>query len=121
MKKDIADKSDIEELVNVFYGKLKEDDLLRPYFSKIGDWEKFLKTVKSFWENVLFFTGTYSGNPMEIHRTIHTRMPMTEAHFEVWLKIFNATVDELFEGGNANATKQRANSIATVMRIKIMG
>ena len=35
------------------------------------------------------------------------------------IKLFTTTVDELFAGSNAEQVKQRALSIATVMRIKI--
>jgi hemoglobin len=120
MKKDITTKYDIENLVTVFYERLRTDKLLSPYFSKIKDWEKFIETVKSFWENVLFFSGNYNGHPMELHKNIYEKNPFTLEHFQTWLAVFNATVDEMFEGANANAIKQRANNITTVMQIKIL-
>jgi hemoglobin len=39
-------------------------------------------------------------------------------HFEIWLNLFNESVDHNFKGENAHTIKARALSIATVMRIK---
>lgn len=122
MKHDILSKDDIACLVNSFYDKVKTDSLLGPYFNekvKIN-WEKHLPVMYTFWDNVLFHTGSYVGNPMQIHKAIHDKYPMRIEYFQQWLKLFTATVDEHFAGNNAEAIKQRATSIATVMQIKIL-
>ncbi len=72
-----------------------------------------------FWENAIFYSGTYSGNPIFVHDRIHQIHPMKPAHFDRWVKLFLSNVDELFEGANTELAKQRAVSIATVMQIKI--
>ncbi len=41
-------------------------------------------------------------------------------HFDTWLRFFDETVEELFEGDIALIAKQKAKSIATIMRIKIV-
>jgi hemoglobin len=69
---------------------------------------------------VLFQTGTYTGNPMIVHKKLNERHPLTSDHFSEWLKLFKGTVDELFEGSNAALIKQRADSIAVVMKMKIL-
>jgi len=51
--------------------------------------------------------------------TLHQQSPLQKQHFETWLKYFNESVDELFEGEKAFLAKERALSIATVMQIKI--
>ncbi|MEI2750538.1 MAG: group III truncated hemoglobin [Ferruginibacter sp.] len=73
-----------------------------------------------FWENTLFYTGSYEGNPMKIHLDLHRRIPFTEAHFHQWIKLFNETLDELFEGAIADTARQRALSISTIMKIRIL-
>lgn len=73
-----------------------------------------------FWENVLFYSGNYSGNPMDVHIKLNEIAPIKIEHFQRWLEIFNETVDELFEGETSFRLKQRASSIATVMQIKIL-
>ena len=74
----------------------------------------------NFWENVLFYTGNYEGNPMNIHQHLNRVVPLSKQHFERWVLLFNETVDELFEGNKAFFVKQRAISIAVVMQVKIM-
>jgi hemoglobin len=122
MKNDIKDKKDIEKLVNTFYEKVKKDDLISYLFNDIAkvNWERHLPVMYNFWENALFYTGTYEGNPMEIHKHLHSLMSLKAEHFERWNHLFISTVDELFEGEKAALAKQRAISISTVMQLKIL-
>jgi hemoglobin len=121
MKKDITTKKDIEKLVNLFYDKVKLDTTLNHYFTNVipVNWENHLQIMYKFWENVLFYTGNYNGNPMQKHFALHEKCPLTMKAFHQWTKIFNETVDELFEGENASTIKQKAQSIATIMQIKM--
>jgi len=122
MKKDIENKKDIALLVDEFYNKVKEDGIIGYIFTDVAmvNWEKHLPVMYNFWENTLFYTGTYEGNPMELHKHLHRLMPLTLEHFKQWNYLFIKTVDELFEGPNANLAKQRAISISAVMQIKIL-
>ena len=121
MKKDIENHDDIVLLVNTFYEKVKKDELICHFFTDAVkvDWEKHLPVMYRFWENIVFHTGSYAGNPMEVHKKLHAISAMHHFHFERWLKLFNETVDDLFEGEKSFQIKQRALSIATVMQIKI--
>jgi len=123
MKKDIASRKDIEILVDEFYTKIKKDDLIGFIFSDIArvNWEKHLPIMYDFFENMLFYTGNYTGNPMELHKHINRLFPLTGEHFTRWNLLFNTTVDELFAGKIAELAKQRTKSIAAVMQIKIAG
>jgi hemoglobin len=122
MKKDIRSREDIELLVKTFYEKAKGDPIIGHLFTTVFrvNWERHLPIMYDFWENTLFFTGTYTGNPMQSHRYLHNLHPFTETHFNQWVALFTQTVDELFEGEKALLAKQRALSIATVMKIKIL-
>lgn len=122
MKKDIENKKDIQLLIDTFYKKVKEDNTIGYIFTDIAkvNWEKHLPVMYNFWENTLFYTGSYDGNPMELHKHLHKLMPLTKEHFKQWITLFNKSVDELFKGKNANLAKQRAFSIATVMQVKIL-
>lgn len=122
MKKDIENIDDIKLLVNSFYDKVKADKTIGYIFNDVAkvNWEKHLPVMYNFWENLLFFTGSYSGNPMIAHEKWHKAVNFNTAHFEQWIKLFTSTVDELFEGEKADMAKQRAISIATVMQIKII-
>ncbi len=121
MKRDIENRDDIILLVNTFYDKVKPDETIGHFFNRVVnvDWEKHLPVMYHFWENIIFHTGGYSGNPMKQHVDLHQKSPMKKEHFNRWIQLFNETVDELFEGVKAEQAKQRALSIATVMQINI--
>lgn len=120
MKRDIENKKDIVRLVDLFYDKVKLDPPLYKFFSEVipVNWDKHLAIMYKFWENVLFYTGTYSGNPMHQHHAIHEKSELSMKHFQQWTKLFNETVDELYEGKNASIIKDKAQSISTIMQIK---
>ena len=56
---------------------------------------------------------------MNVHRHLNKMFPLKADHFKQWTTLFNATIDELFSGENAERAKQRALSIATVMQMKL--
>ena len=121
MKKDISNPSDIKILVDSFYSKVKKDGLIGPFFNGEIElnWKKHLSAMYAFWENVVFFTGKYEGNPMAKHQAVHAKKTLRMEHFSRWLSLFNETVNELYEGENAELIKQKAASIGTVMQVKL--
>jgi len=122
MLPDILNRDDIVTLVNTFYTEVRKDELLAPIFDervKIN-WEKHLPVMYDFWENIVFYTGGYSGNPMQVHKQMHEKFSLSTADFARWIQLFTKTVDQLFEGEHAELAKQRAVSIATVMQLKIL-
>ena len=122
MKKDIENRKDIQLLVNSFYEKVKADPMIGFIFNDIVkvNWERHLPVMYDFWENSLFFTGNYSGNPLDTHKRLNNLIPLNAKYFDQWNKLFCLIVDELFEGAKATLAKQRAYSISTVMKIKIL-
>lgn len=118
MKTDIRGREDLEILINTFYGKVKSDPTIGFMFAHVN-WETHLPVMYSFWENTIFFTGTYLGNPIKTHQALHKKNALNEVHFKRWVELFVASVDELFEGEKAELAKQRAISISTVMQIKL--
>jgi len=122
MKKDIQSIADIRVLIDHFYVRVVPDPMIGSIFTDTFkvNWEKHLPIMYSFWENTLFYTGNYTGNPMMIHRRIHELVQLTPEKFDRWVTLFCSTVDELFEGEKAELAKQRAESIATIMKIKIL-
>ncbi|MBL7916240.1 MAG: group III truncated hemoglobin [Bacteroidia bacterium] len=121
MKPDIQNRQDISEIVHTFYDQVKIDKEIGFFFSEIipVDWDHHLPIMIDFWENIVFNTGNYKGNPMPAHIALHQKSAMKPEHFNRWIELFTKTVDDLFEGKNATTIKQRAMSIATVMQIKI--
>jgi hemoglobin len=121
MKKDIETNADIRLLVDTFYSKIKRDEVIGHFFTTVVtvNWETHLPVMYRFWDNLVFHTGSYSGNPMAVHVALNKKCHMQRFHFERWLQLWNETTDELFEGEKAFQLKQKALSIATVMQIKM--
>jgi hemoglobin len=122
MKTDIRDRADIQLLVDTFYNKVREDDVIGYLFNDVAkvDWEHHLPRMYDFWEHVIFQSGNFRGNPMVAHMQLHQKSPLTKEHFARWQQLFLATVDELFDGDNAELARQRARSIATIMQMKVV-
>lgn len=121
MKRDIQNRDDIELLINKFYQKLLDDEELAPIFENVAGLHlnDHLKIIIDFWESVLFQTGNYNGNTMQVHLNLHQKYGLKEDHFKRWLNTFNNTLDELFVGEKANEAKERALSIAAIIKMKI--
>lgn len=116
-QREILDLDDVKLLVNTFYGKIREDDLLSPIFNnRIEDhWPEHLQKMYNFWQTLLLDEHTYNGRPFPPHAT----MPVKHEHFERWKGLFNQTVDELFTGDKAEEAKSRAANIAKMFEIKV--
>ena len=122
MKKDILDRADIALLVKSFYDYVRKNEEIGYIFNDVAkvDWDKHLPIMFDFWENVLFHTGSYSRNPIKVHSDLNVLTPLKREHFAEWLRLWHGTVDELYQGTNAERIKQRASSIATVMQVSIL-
>lgn len=121
MKHDILNREDIIILVNSFYNHVKRDKQIGPFFSEVikVNWNSHLPKMYDFWESVIFKTGTYRGNTFRVHENIHNLRALTSDDFNHWLLLFEVTVNELFEGKNAEYSKQQANQLATIMTSKL--
>lgn len=121
MKPDISTREDIAQLLAQFYKKLLADDSISHFFIDVAkiNLEEHLPILADFWEMILFQKDKYRNNPMAIHLALHKQSPVKPAHFSTWLNYFCGTVDELFEGPVAEQAKQRAESITTVMKVKL--
>ena len=121
MKKDIETRTDIELLVNTFYTKVIADNKLGYIFNDVAlvNWSTHFVILYNFWENVILFTGSYEGNPVNLHKHIHHIQPLDKTHFNRWNKLFLDTVNELFEGSKADLAKERALSISGIISNEI--
>ena len=122
MLRDIESKEDIEQVIRLFYEKVLSNELLKLFFTQAvqTNFEKHIPIMVNFWENAVFYTGSYTGNPLESHRHIHASFPFKEEHFALWLYYFISAVDELFTGTNADSLKQKATNISAVMKLKLI-
>ncbi len=121
MKKDIENREDIKVLVNSFYQKVKKDAVIGYLFLEVVDinWEKHLPVMYDFWEMLLLDGSAYKGAPMRPHLEINQKERLTQAHFDRWLSLFNATLDEHFEGKVTEEAKVKAWNIAQTWAYKL--
>jgi hemoglobin len=120
--KDIENRKDIETLMKAFYAKAIDDATIGHYFTEVValNLENHLPVICNFWESVLFNQAAYQGNVMQVHQHLHALSAFTGEHFKQWILLFKQTVNEHFKGNNAEKIKQRAESIATVMNVKLV-
>ena len=118
---DINNRQDIENLISVFYDKVKTDDTIGYIFHTIigDDWSHHLPIMHQFWETVLFNKPGYTGNPVKKHIEIDNRLPLKPEHFARWLALWNETIDELFAGPTADEAKKRASLMMQLISMKI--
>lgn len=115
--KDIENEQDVRQLVDEFYGAIRDDSLLNPIFTDVAqvDWEHHLPRMYAFWNGLILGIPGYSGAPF----IPHTRLPVGREHFVRWLDLFRATVDRLFAGIHAQRAKDAAGSIAHTFAMRL--
>jgi hemoglobin len=116
-KKDILNLDDIKLLVDTFYDKVREDQLIGPIFDERiqNRWPEHLAKMYTFWQTVLLGEHTYYGSPFPPH----ANLPVEKEHFERWLSLFSQTLHQLFSGEIADEAMWRANKMATMFQYKI--
>lgn len=118
-KNDINCVEDLQQLVAAFYKQVETHAVLSGYFKDVN-WDVHLPKMVRFWDSILFFSGAYNGKPMEVHEQLHAVMPLNPEVFDSWIALFCEVVDLHFEGLNATQLKNKARSIATVMRLRVL-
>ena len=122
MKKQIENRADLKLLVNSFYTKIRADKEIGFFFNEtIRDWEEHLEKLTDFWAMNLFATKKYSGNPIVVHNAVDKKFnqSITSNIFGIWLNLWFATLDELFEGENVEILKRRAQKMSTFLFMNI--
>ncbi|WP_316930114.1 group III truncated hemoglobin [Hymenobacter sp. IS2118] len=114
---DIATEADVRLLVDTFYAKVNHDALLDPVFNGFAhvDWPRHLPRMYDFWSGLLLGTARYQGRPFPKH----IPLPIDATHFQRWVALFQATVDELFAGPTAAEAKLRGQAIAQVFEARL--
>lgn len=118
---DDINESSIGTLVNRFYSRVREDDILGPVFARvIGDeWEPHLQKMRAFWSSLMLASGRYKGNPMMAHLMLLPRIGAE--HFDRWLNIWKQTTAEMFPPQAAAVFVSKAETIAERLLATIDG
>ncbi len=111
---DIESREDCERLVRAFYSRALVDPMVGWIFVDVAklDLEAHVPVIASFWETILLGAGTYRGGAFRPHAMLHMKVGLRAGHFERWLTLWHATVDELFAGQRAEMAKAHATRVA---------
>ncbi len=114
---DILDLDDVKLLVDTFYDKVRDNELLSPIFNGVIDdkWPVHLEKMYGFWQTLLLDTPAYSGSPF----LKHAKLPIEKQHFDTWISLFNETIDEHFVGVKADEAKWRAARMSEMFQYKL--
>lgn len=113
-KADIASREDVSRLVHTFYGRIRAHALLGPVFERHiptdADWEHHLEKLTDFWQTNLLGPKVYDGNPILTHQKVNQNEGgvIGMGYFLQWLGLWEATLDDLFEGPIAALARRRA-------------
>jgi hemoglobin len=115
---ELASRADIVRLVDAFYERVRQDEILDPIFNDVArvDWDVHLPKMYDFWESVLFGKAAFKGAPLPVHLALSRQVALTSSEFDRWIALFHASVDALFVGPLATEAKIRALRIAAVMQ-----
>lgn len=121
MIKEITTREDITLLVESFYTRVKDDEVIGYIFRDLEhfSWDTHIPVMIDFWCTLLLDEMAYKGNPMIKHIDLHRRTPLTQEHFTRWKHLFFATLDDLFEGERVNEAKKRVEAMEILMLMKI--
>ena len=122
MRKQIENRDDLKLLVNTFYDKIRADQEIGFFFNEtITDWEEHLEKLTDFWDMNVFGTKKYNGNPILAHNAVDQKFDyqITSNIFGIWLNLWFAALDELFEGENVEILKRRAQKMSTFLFMNI--
>ncbi|MES2880814.1 MAG: group III truncated hemoglobin [Bacteroidota bacterium] len=118
---DLRNRADIEQVLTAFYKKAFADEHIGYFFTEVVplNLKTHLPLIADFWEAIIFNTQGYRKNVMEIHQQISEKSTISKKHLHRWVHLFVTTVDGMFAGEKAELMKQRAQSVATLMNIKL--
>ncbi len=62
----LNERNSIEQMVNLFYEKVRHDELLAPIFQHV-DWQKHLPVMYDFWCSMVLSEKAYQDSPFDKH------------------------------------------------------
>jgi hemoglobin len=102
-------RTEISELVDHFYAKVRLDPEIGPIFNAaIDDWPAHLTLLKDFWSTVLLTEPRYKGDPLSKHLPLSLDPP----HFGRWLTLFAETAREVLRPDHADLVIAKSHRIA---------
>lgn len=114
---DIATIEDVKLLVDTFYSKVMQDEIIGHFFTLVApiNMDSHMPIMYRFWGSMLLGNSDYQGNPMQKHFKMNEKVALEPHHFDRWLEVWKQTTDDLFQGPKADEAKMRAENIAHLM------
>ncbi len=108
----------LSELVDLFYGRVRKDDLIGPVFNRaIDDWPEHLDRLKAFWSSVMLTSGRYKGRPLPAH--VKHGDSIRQASFDRWLELWREATEDVLPPAAAAAMQEKAGRIAESLSMGI--
>jgi hemoglobin len=98
----------IADLVDTFYGRVRQDPLLAPVLARVENWDDHLVKLRAFWSSVVLMSGRYHGQPMQAHFPLS----IEPRHFDRWLALFEQTTADVCPPAAAAIFMEKARRIA---------
>lgn len=89
MSKEILSLDDVKLLVDSFYAKVQEDELLKDVFNNVIEdrWPEHLEKMYSFWQTVLLGEHTYYGAPFVPHAKLPVEKSISTGGWSCSIKL----------------------------------
>ncbi len=115
MKYESINQKNIAKLMELFYEKIRKDKDLGPIFnSAIGtsdeEWKAHKAKIGNFWTGMLLGEGDYNGQPLKKHLDLP---PFPQEFFEIWLSLFEESLDQIYNEEIKAVILGRAQMIAS--------
>jgi hemoglobin len=111
-------EEDLQRLVDLFYARVREDDLLGPVFNgAVGNWPEHLEKLGAFWSSVMLTSGRYKGSPIGAH--MRHASSIEPEMFDRWLKLWRETARETLAEADAAAVIAKAERIAESLKLAL--
>ena len=109
------EEQDLGEVLDIFYARLGEDDVLRSFFEHL-DMAEHIPRIEAFWATIVFGSRRYADNAFAPHQRMQG---LTGEHFSRWIDALETVLDARFQGPATDRMKSAAHRIAYSMQLRL--
>ncbi|MEJ2061406.1 MAG: group III truncated hemoglobin [Gammaproteobacteria bacterium] len=104
----------VDQVIRLFYEKLRRDSQLSPFFAHIRDFDTHERKIADFWW--IAMGGRLEAPPQVDMVGLHAPMDIKAADLDRWLALFRDTLDEVLEPELADQWHTMALGIGARLR-----
>jgi len=110
----------IQQMVDTFYSRVRQDAELGPIFEKrlAGKWDAHMPRMYAFWTKLLLGTGDFQSDVFGKHMSLEN---LQKEHFSRWLTLFGETAVEVLGSGAGKRAIDIAERIAGNLQLGYFG